>query len=98
MSDSSLRVNKIWARVVNLIRRLLVIEVLARPKPDQYQQQQTGGESSSAFRGDSDTDRFDHPRRVSRLTSALIRGSHSDSNIHAVLGGKFPRLLGATWT
>jgi membrane dipeptidase len=32
------------------------------------------------------------------LTAALIRRGYSDSNIQAVLGGNFRRLLGNTWT
>jgi len=44
-----------------------------------------------------DTDGFDHPRKVYDLTAALIRRGYSDSNIQAVLGGNFRRLLGDTW-
>jgi membrane dipeptidase len=66
--------------------------------PDQYKQLKAGYKSSYAFRDKIDTDGFDHPRKVYDLTAALIRRGHSDSNIQAILGGNFRRLLGSTWT
>jgi len=66
--------------------------------PDQYKQLKAGYKASYAFRDKIDTDGFDHPRKVYDLTAALIRRGYSDSNIHAVLGGNFRRLLGNTWT
>jgi membrane dipeptidase len=66
--------------------------------PDQYKQLKAGYKSSYAFRDKIDTDGFDHPRKVYDLTAALIRRGYSDSNIQAVLGGNFRRLLGITWT
>ncbi len=54
--------------------------------------------ASYAFRERLDTDGFDHPRKIFDLTEALIRRGYSDSNIQAVLGGNFRRLLGETWT
>jgi membrane dipeptidase len=66
--------------------------------PDQYKQLKAGYKSSYAFRDKIDTDGFDHPRKVYDLTAALIRRGYSDSNIQAVLGGNFRRLLGSTWT
>jgi membrane dipeptidase len=53
--------------------------------------------SSYAFREKLDTDGFDHPKKTFDLTEALIRRGYSDSNIEAVLGGNFRRLLGALW-
>jgi membrane dipeptidase len=66
--------------------------------PDQYAQLKAGYKASYAFRDKIDTDGFDHPRKVYDLTAALIRRGYSDSNIQAVLGGNFRRLLGSTWT
>jgi membrane dipeptidase len=66
--------------------------------PDQYKQLKAGYKASYAFRDKIDTDGFDHPRKVYNLTAALIRRGYSDSNIQAVLGGNFRRLLGCTWT
>jgi membrane dipeptidase len=43
------------------------------------------------------TDGFDHPRKMYDLTAALLRRGYSSSNIQAVLGGNFRRLLGGTW-
>ena len=66
--------------------------------PDQYKQLKAGYKASYAFRDKIDTDGFDHPRKVYDLTAALIRRGYSDSNIQAVLGGNFRRLLGNIWT
>jgi membrane dipeptidase len=66
--------------------------------PDQYAQLKASYKASYAFREKIDTDGFDHPRKVYDLTAALIRRGYSDSNIQAVLGGNFRRLLGSTWT
>jgi len=65
--------------------------------PDQYKQLKAGYKASYAFREKIDTDGFDHPRKVYDLTAALIRRGYGDSNIQAVLGGNFRRLLGSTW-
>jgi membrane dipeptidase len=53
--------------------------------------------SSYAFREKLDTDGFDHPKKTFDLTEALIRRGYGDSNIEAVLGGNFRRLLGTIW-
>lgn len=53
--------------------------------------------ASYAFREKIDTDGFDHPKKIYDLTEALIRRRYSDSNIEAVLGGNFRRLLGGIW-
>jgi membrane dipeptidase len=65
---------------------------------DQYKQLKAGYKASYAFRDKIDTDGFDHPRKVYDLTASLIRRGYSDSNIQAILGGNFRRLLGTTWT
>jgi membrane dipeptidase len=51
-----------------------------------------------ALRDKIDTDDFNHPRKMYDLTAAPIHRGYSDSNIEAVLGGNFRRLLGSTWT
>ena len=66
--------------------------------PDQYKQLKAGYKASYAFRDKIDTDGFNHPRKMYDLTAALVRRGYSDSNIQAVLGGNFRRLLGSTWT
>jgi membrane dipeptidase len=53
--------------------------------------------SSYAFRDKIDIEGFDHPRKVFDLTEALIRRKYSDSNIEAILGGNFKRLLLQVW-
>jgi membrane dipeptidase len=65
--------------------------------PDQYKQLKASYKASYAFRDKIDTDGFDHPRKVYDLTAALIRRGYSDSNIQAILGGNFRRLLASTW-
>ena len=69
-----------------------------RMPPDQYKQLKAGYKSSYAFRDKIDTDGFNHPRKMFDLTAALVRRGYNDSNIQAVLGGNFRRLLGSTWT
>lgn len=56
-----------------------------------------GYKSSYSFREKIDIEGFDHPRKVFDLTEALIRRKYSDSNIEAVLGGNFKRLLLQIW-
>ena len=53
--------------------------------------------SSYAFREKIDIEGLDHPRKVFDLTEALIRRGYSDSNIEAILGGNFKRLLLQVW-
>ncbi len=64
---------------------------------DQRKELMASYKSSYAFREKLDTDGFDHPKKVFDLTEALIRRGYSDSNIEAVLGGNFRRLLGTVW-
>jgi membrane dipeptidase len=66
--------------------------------PDQYKQLKAGYKASYAFRDKIDTDGFNHPRKMFDLTAALVRRGYNDSNIQAVLGGNFRRLLASTWT
>jgi membrane dipeptidase len=54
--------------------------------------------SSYAFREKIDIEGFDHPRKAFDLTEALIRRGYSNSEITAVLGGNFKRLLETVWT
>ena len=61
---------------------------------DQRKELMASYKSSYAFRDKLDTDGFDHPKKVFDLTEALIRRGYGDSNIEAVLGGNFRRLLG----
>jgi len=68
-----------------------------RMPADQYKQLKAGYKSSYAFRDKIDTDGFNHPRKMYDLTAALVRRGYSGSNIEAVLGGNFRRLLGDTW-
>jgi len=65
--------------------------------PDQRKMLMDSYKSSYAFRDKLDTDGFDHPKKVFDLTEALIRRGYGDSNIEAVLGGNFRRLLGTVW-
>jgi membrane dipeptidase len=65
--------------------------------PDQYQKLKAGYKSSYAFRDKLDTDGFNHPRKIYDLTDSLVRRGYGDSNIQAVLGGNFRRLLGDAW-
>ena len=60
-------------------------------------QLRAGYKDSYAFREKIDVDGFDHPRKMYDLTEELIRRRYSDTNIKAVLGGNFQRLLSATW-
>ncbi|HZX90481.1 MAG TPA: membrane dipeptidase [Rudaea sp.] len=64
---------------------------------DQYEKLKAGYKSSYAFRDKIDTDGFDHPRKVYDLTATLLKRGYSETNIQAVLGGNFRRLLGSTW-
>jgi membrane dipeptidase len=65
--------------------------------PDQYAKLKAAYKASYAFRDRIDTDGFDHPRKIYDLTAALLRRKYSESNIEAVLGGNFRRLLADTW-
>jgi membrane dipeptidase len=53
--------------------------------------------NSYAFRSKIDVDGFDHPMKMFDLTEELIRRKYSDSNIRAILGGNFQRLLTTVW-
>jgi membrane dipeptidase len=64
---------------------------------DQRQELMGMYKSSYAFRDKLDTDGFDHPKKTFDLTEALIHRGYSDSNVEAVLGGNFRRLLGSIW-
>ena len=53
--------------------------------------------SSYAFREKTDTDDFDHPKRIFDLTDGLISRGYSDENIRMILGGNFERVLKEIW-
>ncbi|MGF7151171.1 membrane dipeptidase [Sphingomonas zeicaulis] len=65
--------------------------------PAEYEALKGAYKGSYAFRDRIDIDGFDHPAKVFDLTEELIRRRYSDSNIAAVLGGNFRRLLGQAW-
>ncbi len=65
--------------------------------PDQKAKLLAMYKASYAFREKLDTDGFDHPQKMFDLTEALIRRGYSDTQIQAVLGGNFRRLLGTIW-
>ena len=65
--------------------------------PAEYEALKGAYKGSYAFRDQIDIDGFDHPAKVFDLTEELIRRRYSDSNIAAVLGGNFRRLLGQAW-
>ncbi len=66
--------------------------------PKEMQKQlREGYKSSYGFREKIDIEGFDHPRKIFDLTEALIRRKYSDSNIEAILGGNFKRLLLQIW-
>lgn len=65
--------------------------------PDENKKLRAAYKESYAFRDKIDIDGFDHPRRIYDLTEELIRRGYSDTNISAILGGNFQRLLAATW-
>ena len=67
-------------------------------QPDQYKELKAAYKASYAFRDKIDTDGFNHPKKIYDLTDALLRRGYSDTNIQAVLGGNFRRLLGESWT
>ena len=64
---------------------------------DQYDKLKAAYKASYAFRDKIDTDGFDHPRKVYDLAAALLRRGYTATQIEAVLGGNFRRLLAATW-
>lgn len=52
---------------------------------------------SYKLRDKIDVDGFDHPRKIYDLTEELLRRKWARTDIQAVLGGNFQRLLTATW-
>ncbi|MCL1635706.1 dipeptidase [Luteimonas sp. SX5] len=67
-------------------------------EPKQLKELRASYKASYAFRDKIDIDGFDHPKKIYDLTEALIRRGYSDTDIEAVLGGNFRRLLGGIWT
>jgi len=64
---------------------------------DEYEQLRAAYKASYAFREKIDTDGMDHPQKIYDLTDALIRRGYDDSEIAAILGGNFQRVLGDIW-
>ena len=62
-----------------------------------YERLRRGYDESYAFRGQIDTDGFDHPQKIFDLTDGLIRRGYSDADIALILGGNFRRALGEIW-
>ncbi|HYY14506.1 MAG TPA: membrane dipeptidase [Chthoniobacterales bacterium] len=54
--------------------------------------------ASYAFRDKTDTDGFNHYKRMFDLTDGLIRRGYDDASIELILGGNFRRVLGTIWT
>jgi membrane dipeptidase len=54
--------------------------------------------ASYGFRDKTDTDGFNHYKRMFDLTDGLIRRGYNDANIELILGGNFRRVLGTIWT
>jgi membrane dipeptidase len=65
---------------------------------DQLEELRSYYKSSYAFRGKLDTDGFDSPLKYYNLTEELVRRRYSNTEIKAILGGNFERLLKQVWT
>ncbi|HWC98964.1 MAG TPA: membrane dipeptidase [Candidatus Sulfopaludibacter sp.] len=50
-----------------------------------------------AFREKDDIEGLNHPKRMFDLTEGLIRRGYTDTEIHAILGGNFRRVLAKIW-
>jgi membrane dipeptidase len=61
-------------------------------------QLRAGYKGSYGFREKIDIDGYNYPKRPFDLTEGLIRRKYSDSNIEAILGGNFQRVLKQIWT
>jgi len=64
---------------------------------DEYDELKSAYKGSYAFRDKIDTDGMDHPRKIFDLTSSLIRRGYDDTEINAILGGNFRRVLAKIW-
>jgi len=64
---------------------------------DMYRMIKSGYKSSYAFRDKIDTDGFNNPDKMFSLTEVLLRRGYNETNITAILGGNFRRLLGTVW-
>ena len=65
---------------------------------EQLKRMKAGYKGSYAFREKTDIEGVDHPQRMFDLTEGLIRRGYNDSDIEAILGGNFLRVLKETWT
>lgn len=64
---------------------------------DQLKALKASYKASYGFRERIDIDGFDRPTKIYELTQALLRRGYGESDIEAVLGGNFRRLLGQVW-
>ncbi len=58
---------------------------------------QSGCRSQERFVHQRHIEGVDHPQRMFDLTEGLIRRGYNDSDIEAILGGNFLRVLKETW-
>lgn len=65
--------------------------------PEMNRQMRAAYKDSYKLRDKIDVDGFDHPRKMYDLTEELLRRKWPRTDIQAVLGGNFQRLLAATW-
>lgn len=66
--------------------------------PEDYERLRESYKGSYAFREKLDIEGVDHPKRMFDLTEGLIRRGYDDSEIEAILGGNFRRVLSEIWT
>lgn len=64
---------------------------------DQLKALKASYKASYGFRERIDIEGFDRPTKIYELTQALLRRGYGESDIEAVLGGNFRRLLGQVW-
>lgn len=64
---------------------------------DQLKALKASYKASYGFRERIDIEGFDRPTKIYDLTDALLRRGYGESDIEAVLGGNFRRLLGRIW-
>lgn len=65
---------------------------------EEYKQLKAGYKSTYGFRDKIDLDGYNFAKRPFDLAEGLIRRKYSDTNIEAILGGNFRRVLKEIWT
>lgn len=65
--------------------------------PEIYDKLKSFYKTSYSFRDKIDIEGLDHPKKVYDVTEALLRRGYGDSDIRAVLGENFRRVLGQIW-